>query len=414
MNIKNILLTLLSLLFMLVLAEGILRLADSPRSLEVGWRWDQSPYRASLNQNDHQTNQLGLRGSPIEYSENDFVVVLLGDSQVEAGTQPADKLPEALLRKALEEKSGQRNVKVFSIASAGWGTDQELVWLKKYFENYRADLVVNWLTPVNDYWENTFIDRSVTPEAGKLKPTYHVNGTNELEFAMPFTLNWKLKNLVLLAAGRAFKGNKYTLEQYYLDAWQGTLPSPRSGVATKVACPSHEVDEKALISSYMQGSRAYTLLTDEDVGHGRSHFSPFLQYSSPRDTYAVKVTHRLLEETAETARKHGAQFFMYHAYRHDLDAAFKEIKCIKTLNGQYFPFNGSDWMRYLKASPLAAQLLTANVDAKHTLTAGPNDWHFNEEGNRKAMEALAARILKKMRMNKSVVIRHDSNFMPNG
>lgn len=400
LNLKNILLTFLSLALILALAEGALQVADYPRALEVGWRWDQSPYRGVINQNDHQTNQLGLRGNRIEYSDNDFVVILLGDSQVEAGTQPADKLPEAFLREALQEKSGYRDIKVFSIASAGWGNDQQLLWLKKYFETYRADLVVNWLTPVNDYWENTFIDRSVTPVAGKLKPTHRIGSANQLESAMPAGLDWKIKNLVALALGQANKGGSYTLEQYYLDTWQKSLPSPVSRTVNKDDCPASEIDQKTLITSYMQGSRAYTLLTDEDVRNGRSHFSPFLQQPSLRDDYAIKVTHRLLDESAAVAKQHGARFFIYHAYRHDLDAAFKEIKCVKTQDGQYFPFDGSDWMRYLKASPLVAQLLTTQVEAEQALSAGPNDWHFNEEGNRKAMAGLATKLLEKTNMNR--------------
>ncbi len=397
-GLKNLVVTLLALCVVLVLAEGILQVADYPRALKVGWRWDQSPYR---NQNDPRVNQLGLRGSPIEYSENDFVVVLLGDSQVEAGTQPAEKLPETLLRQALQDKSGHNNVKVFSIASAGWGNDQQLVWLKKYFENHRADLVVNWLTPVNDYWENTFIDRSVAIEAGRLKPTYRIDTFNTLESVLPVSLDWKLMNLVVLAAGRALRGDKYTLEEYYANAWQKKLPSTSAMQSAKADCPSNEIAQKTLIESYVRGSRSYTLLTDEDVPHGRSHFSPFLKHSSPRDDYAIQVTHRLIEELASTARKHGAQFFMYHTYRHDLDGAFREIKCVRTPDGRHFPFDGSDWLRFLKASPLAPQLLTSNISSTHALTVGPNDWHFNEEGNRKAMSELATRILGKMTMDRS-------------
>lgn len=400
-SLKNLLLSLLSLAIILALAEGALQVADYPPTPEIGWRWNQSPYRAAINQNDHQTNQLELRGSRIEYGDDDFVVVLLGDSQVEAGTQPADRLPEILLRQALKEKSGLQNIKVFSIASAGWGNDQQLVSLKKYFESYRADLVVNWLTPVNDYWENTFIDRSVTREAGRLKPTFRIDATNTLEPAMPAILNWKLKNLVGFAIGRFHNGGKYTLEQYYLDTWQKVLPSPLSETVNKNDCPALEIDQKTLIGSYMEGRRAYTLLTDEDVPNSRSHFTPFLRQSSPRDSYAIRLTHRLLQEAAATAEGHGARFFLFHTYRHDLDAAFKEIKCIKSPDGRHFPFDGSDWMRFLKASPLASRLLTAEIAADHTLSAGPNDWHFNEEGNRRAMEALAAEILKKTSADRS-------------
>jgi hypothetical protein len=382
---KNLLLALASALLMLALTEGVLRVVDFPPSPPVGWRWDESPYRG---QYDTRINQLGLRGDPIRYDQDDYVVLLLGDSQVEAGTQPHEKMPEVLLRQALGQRLGSRHIKVFSVASAGWGTDQQLVWLNKYFESYRADLVVNWLTPVNDYWENTYIDRGVTPQAGRLKPTYRLDGQDTLRLAGP-AARWKLRDLASLAIGRARNGSSYTLEQHRLDGWLATLPSPQSTPRVESACPAEQVDQKVLISSYMQGRRAYTLVTDEDLGHGRSHFAVFLKPESARDRYAIEITHRLLGEVSRSAKAHGARFLIYHAYRHDLDAAFAEIRCVQTADGQRFGFDGSDWLRHLKLPPLAGQLVTARISADHALNAGPNDWHFNEEGNRKAMAALA-------------------------
>ncbi|MGH8809852.1 MAG: hypothetical protein ACREX0_18415, partial [Noviherbaspirillum sp.] len=278
MNWKNISLSLCTLAVTLALVEGGLQVLHYPPAPSIGWRWDESPYRAPFNQQDRTTNQLGLRGNRIEYGKDDFVIVLVGDSQVEAGTQAPDKLPETLLSEALNKPLGSRKVKVFSVASAGWGQDQQLVWLKKYFEHHRADLVLTWLTPVNDYWENTFIDRSVAREAGRLKPTFQLSD-NRLDTAIPVSIDWKLKNLFALGVGRTLKGDKYTLEQYYADQWQSRLPGPQRARSSKANCPTPEIDQKTLIGSYMQGSRAYTLITDEDVANGRSHFSPFLKHA---------------------------------------------------------------------------------------------------------------------------------------
>ena len=394
MNLKNLLLAAVSAVLMLALAEGALRLLDIPKVKVEGWKWDESPYRSPANASDVQVNQLGLRGANIEYGKDDFVVVLVGDSQVEAGTQPADKMPEVLLRQALEERMGTRKVKVFSVAGAGWGSDQELVWLGRYFENHRADMVVTWLTPVNDYWENTFIERGVTPQAGRLKPTFQVDGRGKLVRAQPGSRS-HLRNVVSLALGRAINGRGYTLEQRYLDGWQAGLPSPDRPLATPGECPAQEIDQKVLIGAFMKGSRAYTLETDEDLPHGRSHFAVFTRNLSARDRYAIDITHRLLEETSRLATAHGARHLLYHAYRHDLDGAFSEIRCVKTLDGRLYAFDGSDWLRYLEASSLAPQLVTTRITADHALASGPNDWHLNEEGNRKAMNGLAEAIVAK-------------------
>lgn len=392
MILKNLLAVVASVLLMLGLAEGALQVLDFPARPAEGWKWSESPYRSPANNDDHRVNQLDLRGEPIQYAKDDFVVVLLGDSQVEAGTQPHDRMPEALLRDALERRLGQGKVKVFSLASAGWGNDQQLVWLKRYFADYRADVVVNWLTPVNDYWENTFIDRSVTSQAGRLKPTYKPDAGGALVLAKPGS-RWKLRTLASLAVGKWRHGSGYTLEQHYSNNWMAALPPAQVPGPSPVACPAREIDQKTLIGSYRQGDRAYTVVTDEDLARGRSHFAVFLKEASPRDRYAIDVTHRLMTEALRTAEAHGARFLLFHAYRNDLDAAFREIRCVKTLDGATFAFDGSDWLRYLKASPLAGQLATAQVSSDQALTSGPNDWHFNEEGNRKAMDALADLVL---------------------
>ncbi|KRB85127.1 hypothetical protein ASE07_21425 [Noviherbaspirillum sp. Root189] len=400
MSRKNLLLSAVTLAVTLILAllavEGALRVANYPPAPPIGWRWDESPYRAPFNASENQTNQLGLRGNRIEYGTDDFVIVLLGDSQVEAGTQNADKQPEVVLRQELE-RAGIRKVRVFSVASAGWGQDQQLVWLNEYFRHYRADLVLNWLTPVNDYWENTFVDRSITREAGRLKPTYTLTGDRQLQTVMPASVDLRLASLVGLAKGRISLGNSYTIEQYRLDRWTARLPSSQSPQAASGVCPGNEIDQKILIGAYMSGNRNYTLVTDEDLPDGRSHFSPFLKNQSARDRYAVDVTHRLLEELGNVSKAHNARYLMFHPYRHDLDAAFREIRCVRTADGRLFEYDGSDWMRHLKATSLKDQLITFNVSADEALSSGPNDWHFNEEGNRRAMHALAE-ILKQKKL----------------
>ena len=96
---------------------------------------------------------------------------------------------------------------------------------------------------------------------------------------VPFVFEWKLRNLFALAIAHGKGNKKYTIEQYYTDRWQTALPSPVNITTTKDQCPSVEILEKDLIESFVAGSRNYTLVTTEDVEHGRSHFSPFLKNS---------------------------------------------------------------------------------------------------------------------------------------
>lgn len=63
----------------------------------------------------NEQNQLGFRGRQITYSSEDYVVVLLGDSQVEASALPFDAVPERLL----EQHLNRPHTKVFSVGTGG-------------------------------------------------------------------------------------------------------------------------------------------------------------------------------------------------------------------------------------------------------------------------------------------------------
>ena len=394
MKLSNYLLAMISLASVLAVIETSLHIMNYPRTPEIGWRWDQSPYASADNKNDGYINQFGLRGRNIEYGEDDFVIVLLGDSQVEAGLHSAEKLPEILLEAELCQLLHSRHIKVFSVASAGWGQDQQLTWLRHYFDSYRADLVLAWTTPVNDYWENTFVDRSVERVAGKLKPTFRIDD-DKLVPVVLFRFESKLLNLFRLAIARGSGNKTFTLEQIYSDRWQAALPSPDGKASSKGQCPVLEILEKDLIESFVAGSRSFTLVTDEDVENGRSHFSPFLKKMSERDNYSIAITHRLFEEIANLSRAKGAQFRIFHPYRSDLDGAFREIKCVKTLaKGQYFEFDGSDWLRYLRQSNLKNELLTVDIIDSHPMNVARSDWHLSYEGNTRAMGMLANSLVK--------------------
>lgn len=387
--------TLIGIVILLGLAEAGLHLLNYPASPLIGWKWDRSPYRAEINKDDRQVNQLGLRGREIVYGKDDFVVVLLGDSQVEAGTQPANLIPEIVLETALKNKLPAQNIKVVSIAAAGWGQDQQLVALQHYFKRFRADLVLHWPTPVNDYWENTFLDRSITKQAGPLKPSFQlVDG--KLEAVLPQRFDSKLGNLWKLARGRSGGDKQYTLEQAYKDSWQKQLPTSNNQTTSASQCPSNEVLEKDLLESYMQGSRAYTLVTDEDLENGRSHFSPFLKNMSARDSGSVALTHALINEIAALSHMNEAKFFLFHPYRSDLDAAFREIRCVKSLNStQHYEFAGADWLVFMKQAEFKTQLVTLNIVADHAINVGKGDWHLSAEGNQLVMAALVDELMQR-------------------
>src|ERR1041385_1665090 len=145
-------------LISLLAGEAGLRLVRHPSAIPSGWGWEQSPRRNLAALDDTGHNELGLRGVPFSYESGDIVILLLDDSQVEAATSSPRMMPERLLQTYLTKQDLHRSVKVFSLAASGWGHDQQLLALERYFKTHRADLVVQWITPGNDFRENAFPD----------------------------------------------------------------------------------------------------------------------------------------------------------------------------------------------------------------------------------------------------------------
>src|SRR5205807_8778367 len=156
----RVLLAIASVLFGLFVAEGMLRWLNKPRPAISGWK--------AVDASAKERNQLGFRGQQIQYADDDFVIVMLGDSQVEAKACAYEWMPERRLQFYLAESN--RRVKVFSVGASGYGQDQQLLALREYFDKFKANLVLLWETPVNDVWNNVF--PSSMPAAGTPKPTF--------------------------------------------------------------------------------------------------------------------------------------------------------------------------------------------------------------------------------------------------
>ena len=157
-----------------LVVEGLLRVLNLASPVVSGVRAaQQERYRL-------QCNQLGSRGVPIQYSAGDYVVLLIGDSQVEAAACSYYWLPERRLEHHL---SATRPVRVFSLGAGGWGQDQQLLALREYYQRFRADLVIAWQTPDNDLWNNTF--PSMDPDGHQPKPTYWLENNTLPRQAVP-------------------------------------------------------------------------------------------------------------------------------------------------------------------------------------------------------------------------------------
>ena len=386
-----------ALLISLLAGEAALRLVRYPSPIASGWGWDQSPRRNLAASDDTGHNELGLRGVTFSYDTDDIVVLLLGDSQVEAATSSRNMMPERLLEAHLAKQYLPRSIKVFSLASSGWGHDQQLLALERYFRAHRADLVLQWITPGNDFWENAFPDRSVTAEAGHIKPTFWFDG-HELQGPF-FTGAVHLSNVrlwdLVLRARLTFM--QRTFQQAILDQWLTQLPPDdrqQTPEQTLTCARYPTIDQNELLKELftLSATRGVVVRTIEDVEHSRSHFSPYIEPRSAKDRYLVDITRALVARIQHVAQAHGAAFRVFYPIRPDFDDLGKKgLRCIETTTGKQFVARW-DMLALVQSIVEEDALIAVSVPGGEELSVDPTDRHFSDKGNDRAMHILAEEV----------------------
>lgn len=161
---------LFSILFSLVLLEVALHVVGYPRTKtshqrfyvehdpQRGWRnvpnadgwFSTDEYDVHL-----QYNSRGIRGPEIPYEKppGTYRVVIFGDSFIEGYSVNREARVAEQLEKLLTEQDPSRKYQVIALGTAGYSTDQELIWLESEGIKYQPDLVVTMFY-MNDVWFN--------------------------------------------------------------------------------------------------------------------------------------------------------------------------------------------------------------------------------------------------------------------
>lgn len=102
-------------------------------------------------------NSLGLRGPERPYAKPDGVrrIMLLGDSFTEAVQVAEQESAVQRLESALNGR-GRGRYEVLNAGVGGWGTGQQLVYLREEGYRYQPDLVVVMLYLGNDVFDNSY------------------------------------------------------------------------------------------------------------------------------------------------------------------------------------------------------------------------------------------------------------------
>ena len=288
---------------------------------------------------DDYLNQLGFRGRKIEYSDNDYVIILVGDSQVEATTQDPENMPERLLERSINKK----NVKVFSVGASGYGADQEYIAVDEYFKaGYRADLAILWFTQQNDIWNTTFPSHG---QGGSLKPTYRLD-------------NGRL-------IGPDYYATISELEKY--------LPAPYRLLDYDQGKRYNKVIEKYPFSEY------------ENYENDMNHAAVWLEQESDRMLYGCKLVNMLLTKMQQEINSNGGKFVSfyveYEGFAQDEYWYIKPLGKAMRLTDAAYKRNVARCMDGIKSFPIRIETKDRHVSA--------DDLHLNLKGNTEAMQKLA-------------------------
>ncbi len=358
-----------------VVAEATLRIADRPRPVHVGWAGG-----APGEQND-----FGFRGHKFDPGA-DLRVVLLGDSQVEAGGTKFADLPEVHLRRALAAEC-RRTVSVVSIAAGGWGQDQELLALSASIGTIRPAAVVLWFTAENDLWNNTFPTHF--PKDGWPKPTFWLEGAALRGPNIPWLAAYRAPQLYVRRALRRVLGEP----NYPTDRdWEAHLPAAYRPMTPTPATPS-----LARVLAAHRGIRVDELpyFAGENFDTEKTHYSIYLVPESPRLRYAATLTRTLLTRIQRLSREHHAEFVIVDT-THWHRGAIPEAPTLFEVNGK----------AYMLSTDSARRLIAGVLDGFPTIHVGgigddmvisKTDHHLAAQGNRMVMESVAKHLAREFR-----------------
>ena len=359
---------LFSLAFTLVGVEVFLRVAGLPDSPIAGWKAKDHP--------QSEYNQFGFRGRTLEAKDDDFVVVLLGDSFVECVSSPIDKIPERMLESELQERG--LPAKVVSLGARGYGQDQQLLALREYFKTNRADMVVLWVIPDNDVWNNLFR----THYGGSPpKPTFQLKGDTLVPPQWEWMKRTEPPGLGWLVRRANFQG--------YDEEWENHLPPPYQPLdKPPVDNPKMDWQERWDSNPLFHGEEF-----DTDRNHNLLHLEP----RSERIAYGIRLTVKLLSEIQSLCQQNGSDFsIIFTGGNWEAEAYDRPVDDLEwyELNGKYYGYSSVTYWANLSEmyDPFPLMVVPCTVE---DWKVSETDLHFNQEANKQLMGDLAEEIKKR-------------------
>ncbi|MGB2713793.1 MAG: hypothetical protein WBC51_06415 [Vicinamibacterales bacterium] len=348
--------------FAAILGALVLQVGYNPPPLASGWK----AFAPS-----HEWNELGFRGRRITYTPEDYVVLLLGDSQVEATAVRLDEMPEQRLEAHL--KSVGRSARVFSVGAGAYGQDQELLALQQYFTKYRADLVILWQTPVNDIWNNVFKTHMASRNP---KPTFWLDASQNL-CGPSEQLGQPLANspIVVVSMWQRLFGLPWRDK-----SWENALPEPYTPLSSYDGSVRTEWQERWKTNAGR--------MRDENLATEKSHLAVALSPRSKRMQYGIDLTHALVRRINEVVNAQGGKLVIFQVENEELVPQGEDVYA---LNGKYYRVSRRQYYGNWSAVNQGFDTVTVPVTVRDW-RVGPTDAHLNAQATNQVMRDLAVQL----------------------
>lgn len=322
---------------------------------------------------------MGFRGQEIIYSPDDFVVLLVGDSEIYAPAIPFEQRPEKRLEHHL--KNYRNKVKVFTVADMGYGQDQQYLALKEYYKKYRADLLLLLFTERNDIEDNMF---PVTGLNNTIKPTFWLEN-GELKGPNRGLLEMAGSRIKLVLLWQRYVSRILGGESYLKKWVKEKLPPPYQPQSNYHGKVDYSWHKESL--SYPDPQNTYRYIDCEREGLGNQ----YIPRSKMRE-YGYNLIRKLFFEIKKLVEAHNGHFIIFKEER-PWELKDMEMEKAYFLKGKYYRVSMRQYRDNMKElfEGFEHYRIPLNMEK---VTASKEDAHLGHEAIDKLMEKIAHMLFK--------------------
>lgn len=333
-----------------------------------------------------EINLHGSRGRKISFKKTKMPrVLLLGDSQVVASASKLEEMPESQLEGVLGNK-----IVCTSLAAGGWGQDQQLLNLKRFFRTQKAELVALWFTPMNDVANNLFPTHF--PENGWAKPTFWLEndslvGPNERQ------------NSLIYATPRIriLEPLKLLYQQPFIfkrdQKWERKrLPENDQSISDVTTA----IEINSFVDRLDISCSDHWFYKYENFENGKNSFSLWIDKVSPRMEYGLKLTNKLLHEINEVCTANNSKLLIFWT---EFQPGFNDFPSRKfkqpfeyfKIKEKIYRFSHEAYSKNMKKIMEGLPSLAISLKAQKWWRSS-EDSHLNTSANAQVMSDLATHI----------------------